>query len=195
MISRLLKLLIAATLILGVWEVVGAGKIYAKAWLAQQLLERAWHRTLEGERRVRPWPWADTWPVAELTVPRLGLSQIVLSGDSGRVLAFGPGHAEASAAPGANGTTLISGHRDTSFGFLRSIQDGDIIELNSPAGKFSYTVSERSIVDQRHFSVDIPNRELQSESSLMLVTCYPFDALEPGGNERFIVLAKGVVSS
>jgi len=195
MISRLLKLLIAATLILGVWEVVGAGKIYAKAWLAQQLLERAWHRTLEGERRVRPWPWADTWPVAELTVPRLGLSQIVLSGDSGRVLAFGPGHAEASAAPGANGTTLISGHRDTSFGFLRSIQDGDIIELNSPAGKFSYTVSERSIVDQRPFSVDIPNRELQSESSLMLVTCYPFDALEPGGNERFIVLAKGVVSS
>src|SRR5205823_4776424 len=37
----------------GIW-------IYAKAQLAQFLLERAWARTLHGERDVKPWNWADT---------------------------------------------------------------------------------------------------------------------------------------
>ena len=31
-----------------------AGWIYAKAWLAQFLMESAWARTLEGEERVKP---------------------------------------------------------------------------------------------------------------------------------------------
>ena len=29
---------------------------------------------------MKPWPWADTWPVARLVVPSLGIDQIVLEG-------------------------------------------------------------------------------------------------------------------
>jgi len=189
MILRFIKLLIIVTVLCSVWQFGAAGKIYAKAWFAQQLLEMAWQTTLEGEHNVRPWPWADTWPVAELTVPRLGIRQIVLNGDSGRVLAFAPGYTEASAVPGGKGIAVISGHRDTSFSFLKDIQHGDTIELKSPSGRFTYTVSELAVVDQRQFTVDTQILK----SSLMLVTCYPFDALAPGGNERFVVVAKADV--
>jgi len=197
MLSFLLKMLMAVMIVCSAWQIGSAGKIYVKAWFAQQLLEHAWQRTQDGERNVRPWPWADTWPVSELVVPRLGIRQIVLSGDSGRVLAFGPGHTEASAVPGSSGMSVISGHRDTSFSFLKDIQDGDLIEVNTPADAFSYIVSERTVVDQRYFSLNTHiNSQSEAlhgnqayEASLMLVTCYPFDALKAGGDERFLVLA------
>ena len=78
--------------------------IYLKAELAQYLLlEKAWTRTLQGENQVKPWPWADTWPVARLQLPKYGIDLIVLSGASGRTLAFGPGHVSTSAQPGTKG--------------------------------------------------------------------------------------------
>jgi len=200
MFSRLmrffLRLFIVVTIITavcGVWNIGSAGKIYAKAWLAQALLEQAWQKTLNGEQNVRPWPWADTWPVAELIVPRLGVRRIVLSGDSGRVLAFSPGYTEASALPGTYGHTVISGHRDTHFEFLKEIKSGDRIELKTSAGHFIYIVSDQVVVDQRYYWLvaksDIHPDDQTLSGSLVLVTCYPFDALESGGNARFIVVA------
>src|SRR5256884_6616698 len=55
---------------LGAWQLGRGAWIQAKAWLAQSLIAHAWARTLSGERQAKPWPWADTWPVARLTVPR-----------------------------------------------------------------------------------------------------------------------------
>jgi len=185
MAKKLVTLLIATLILCSMWHMGAAGKIYAKAWLAQSLLEHAWQRTLNGEVKVRPWPWADTWPIAELSVPRLGIQQIVLSGDSGRVLAFSPGHTQASAAPGKPGVTVISGHRDTSFSFLQKMKVSDTIILKTPSESFKYVVSELTVVDQRDFQLD----PLASNPSLMLVTCYPFDAIRPGGDHRFLVFA------
>ena len=50
----------------GLWQLGTAGTIHAKAWFAQVLLTRAWADTLAGAAAVRPWPWADTHPVARL---------------------------------------------------------------------------------------------------------------------------------
>src|SRR5690606_25926119 len=69
--------------------------LQAKAALAQVLLQSAWSQSRDSGDAVKPWPWADTHPVARLSVPRLAIDQIVLAGDAGRVLAFGPGWAEA----------------------------------------------------------------------------------------------------
>src|SRR6476469_8896864 len=41
--------------------------IYAKAKLAQLLLEISWRSALAGEQ-LRPWPWADTRAIARLTI-------------------------------------------------------------------------------------------------------------------------------
>jgi len=190
----LFKVVVIIFVVCGAWNIGSAGKIYAKAWLAQALLEQAWQRTLNGQQNVRPWPWADTWPVAELTIPRLGIRRIVLSGDSGRVLAFSPGYTEASAFPGTHGNTVISGHRDTHFKFLKDIKSGDRVELTTSEGHFVYTVSDQFVVDQRNYGLDAKS-DMQSDDqmlsgSLVLVTCYPFEALTPGGNERLLVMAE-----
>ncbi|MFP6625625.1 MAG: sortase, partial [Deltaproteobacteria bacterium] len=111
-------LLLGVTLslfVVSLWQIGGAVYIHAKAELSQVLLKRAWARTLEYGEPSRPWPWADTWPVARLRVPRLGIDQVVLAGASGASLAFAPGHLSGTASPGETGSTVISGHRDTHF--------------------------------------------------------------------------------
>src|SRR5258708_13003664 len=76
--SWLWVVFIALLVALGTWELGRGAWIQAKAWLAQSLIAHAWTRTLSGERQAKPWPWADTWPVARLTRPRLPLDPYVL---------------------------------------------------------------------------------------------------------------------
>jgi len=176
----------AAFLGRGIW-------IFAKAQVAQVLLARAWEETRGGGGRgVKPWPWADTWPVARLAVPRLGVEEIVLAGGSGQSLAFGPGHLSRSAAPGSAGNVALGGHRDTHFRFLRDLRPGDEILLETPDRAVRrYRVTETAVVDFRD------RRPLASsvEPTLTLITCYPFDAVVPGGPLRYVVRANARLES
>ncbi|MBT8107868.1 MAG: class GN sortase [Gammaproteobacteria bacterium] len=180
---------VAALLALGFWNLGQGAYIPAKAWLAQELMQRAWLRVTAGEDRAAPWPWADTWPVARLTMRSRGVELIVLAGGSGRTLAFGPGHLGASALPGEPGNAVIAGHRDTHFRFLQDVQPGELINVQTIDGeRHRYEVIDVDIVDSRNGSVvldtDLP--------MLTLVTCYPFDGLEAGGPLRFVVTAKAL---
>ena len=150
-------------------------------------MQRAWMRTSSGEMRSTPWPWADTWPVARLTAKAGEVDLIVLAGGSGRTLAFGPGHLSASVLPGEVGNTVIAGHRDTHFRFLKDIQAGELLELESTEGlKHLYRVVALDIVDSRRGSL-----LLDTEAAMLsLVTCYPFEALEAGGPLRYVVTAR-----
>ena len=187
-IPLVLAVLVACLLAIGLWQVGEGSWIYVKARLAQVLLQRAWSRTLVGETAVKPWPWADTWPIARLTVPSRKIDLIVLNGAYGRTLAFGPGYAESSAWPGSVGTTILTGHRDTHLSFLRRLHRQDEIVLETTTGKrVRYLVSERRIVDSRSGTIALD----PSQATLVLVTCYPFDTIVPGGPLRYIVVASG----
>ncbi|MEP6768233.1 MAG: class GN sortase [Acidobacteriota bacterium] len=187
MTGRRSRGLTAAIALAGVLLLSQGGWIYLKGRLAQVLLHRAWARTLAGERAVKPWPWADTWPVARLRVPGAGADIIVLAGASGRTLAFGPGHLDGSAAPGARGNCVFSAHRDTHFAFLRGISPGEEILLQGPDGQTTaYRVESARIVDRSSTAALEPT----PGQTLTLVTCYPFDALAPGGRLRYVVRAK-----
>lgn len=178
---------VAALLALGFWNLGQGACIPAKAWLAQELLQRAWFRVAAGEERAAPWPWADTWPVARLTAESEGVDLIVLAGASGRTLAFGPGHLGASALPGEPGNTVIAGHRDTHFAFLRDIEVGELLGIETPAGRqHLFRVISADIVDSRTGSLELDT----SLSMLSLVTCYPFDGPEAGGPMRYVVTAR-----
>lgn len=182
--------MIAVMLIVAGWQIGQGVYIHAKAMLAQELLQRAWLKTRQGEQDVKPWPWADTWPVARLSVPRLQVSLIVLAGDSDRTLAFGPGHNFGSARPGAQGNSFISGHRDTHFRFLQYLQPGEAIFVDTPQGhRRLYRVDTRAIVDAREAWIETESLG----SRLNLITCYPFDAILPGGRQRYIVSALEIV--
>lgn len=170
----------------GLWFIGQGSYIHAKAVVAQLLLETAWTETLSGNKEVKPWPWADTWPVARLSAPTLGISRIVLAGVSGSSLAFGPGHLFGSTPPGENGNVIISGHRDTHFSFLENIKKGDHLELQSNKKTSAYQVTNIQIIDKTKVET-IP---VDSENKLILITCYPFAAIQPGGPLRYMVTAK-----
>lgn len=156
----------------------------AKAALAQQLLASSWESSKHDGSPHRPWPWADTHPVARIEQARLGISQVVLAGDSGRPLAFGPGWAESSAPPGnTRGTTIISGHRDTHFAWLQDLRAGDTLRLEHQDGVRDYRVADTEVVDsRRHRIATGPDAD-----TLVLVTCWPFDATAPRGPWRYLV--------
>lgn len=166
------------------WQLGTAGWIHAKAIAAQILLDRAWQQTLVDKTRNKPWPWADTWPVAELIAPQHDISLIVLAGDSGASLAFGPGHAFASSMPEARGTVMISGHRDTHFRFLQNLKKGERLILKTKTGIHYYSISNMQVVDADNHSVD------NNDDKLVLVTCYPFNSAVVGGSERYLVHAQ-----
>lgn len=191
--SRRQTLAVAGALLAaaGLWQLGSAAFIPAKAAVAQVLLHRAWDRTLAGEDRARPWPWADTWPVARLRLPAVDTDLIVLAGASGQALAFGPGHVSGTAAPGQSGFTMIGGHRDTHLKVLAELSPGSRVEIQRPDGETRiYRVETASIADARR-----PwNAPVEAEG-LVLVTCYPFDALIPGGPLRYLVHAVPVGGS
>ncbi len=186
MVRRARLPLATALVVLAVWQLGGGVTIHAKALLAQHLLHHAWGRTLDGEEQVRPWPWADTWPVARLRVDERGVDQIVLAGASGSSLAFGPGHVDGTARPGAPGNAVLGGHRDTHFRFLADLEPGDEVRVESPDGlEHRFVVTDTRIVDHRESGVSTTTRI----ETLTLVTCYPFDAVVPGGPLRYVVTA------
>lgn len=172
--------------VLGLVLVAQGGWVHAKGALAQVLLERAFARSLETGRAERPWSWADTWPEARIEIPRLGLSQIVLAGDSGQALAFGPGHVSGTPEAGAEGTAVYAAHRDTHFRALEGIAVGDEIRVVRRDGQsFSFRVTGTEVV-RWDASGLAPH---PSGRRLVLSTCWPFGAVTPGPL-RFLVHAE-----
>lgn len=149
--------------------------IPAKAAVAQLLLDRAFEQSLALKAPAKPWPWADTAPVARVSVPRLGVSDVVLSGGSGQAMAFGPSRLRQ--ATGDRPVTVLAAHRDTHFAFVRDLRDGDEIVLQQVDGTAArYRVTGFQTVRWDRFAVPRdPMRPL-----LALTTCYPFGASERG---------------
>lgn len=82
---------------------------------------------------------------------------------------------------------MLAGHRNTHYGFLKAIQQGEIIHLQTVAGNtLQYEVIETKIVHER----EIEYLGSSQEDKLTLITCYPFDAIRPGGPLRYLVIAK-----
>jgi sortase A len=182
-------LLVASILCLAFWQLGRGAYIPAKAWVAQEMMQRAWRRAESGDPKAVPWPWADTWPVARLSAPGAEADLIVLEGGSGRTLAFGPGHLSVSVLPGEQGNSVIAGHRDTHFQFLQHVREGESIMVDRPDGRgHLFRVTGIDVVDSRRASI-----LLDTEAPMLsLVTCYPFNARDTGGPMRYVVTAEMV---
>jgi len=151
--------------------------IPAKAQVAQILLERAFERSVETGEPQKPWPWADTVPVARVEAERLHVSEIVLAGGSGQAMAFGP--AELAGLP--RDVRVLAGHRDTHFRFMRDLRQGDTLLLKGVDGsRARYRIVGFATVRWDRFAYPLkPAKPL-----LALATCYPFDAQHHGPLRR-----------
>ncbi|KQP14685.1 sortase [Methylobacterium sp. Leaf93] len=179
---------VLATLLIlaGLGVLVGAAWIPAKATLAQVLLERAFALSLAEGRPVRPWPSADTEPVARLTVA--GQSFVALRGGSGQALAFGPGHLDGTPEAGEPGTAIFAAHRDTQFAVLAAVKPGDVVSVTRRDGRtIRFRISGSRVVPWDASGIDptSPGR------NIALVTCWPLDGLVQGPL-RLVVEAEAV---
>ena len=112
---------------------------------------------------------------------------IVLAGGSGRTLAFAPGHVAGTPLPGEPGLSVIGGHRDTHFRVLKDMEPGTEIVVDDASGaQHRFTVTETRVVDSRITRLD----PVEARPALALVTCWPFDAITPGGPMRYLVIAE-----
>ena len=191
-LTRRRKRSIAIVLAVGLLCFAQAGWIHAKAGLAQLLIARAWERAQDADADARPWPWADTRPVARLQLPGDVPALFVLEGSSGRNLAFGPTHDPASVRPGEPGNSVIAGHRDTHFAALEILRLGDRLHVQLPGDRVAwFVVDGLQVVDSRRWRIGLDG----SAPRLTLVTCYPFDAVDPSGPLRYVVTAAGAGSA
>ncbi len=206
------KLAAAALLIVGGLLCVQASWLPAKAWLSQQLIKHSWQQSIsimaqqqmqEKQQQIRsqdntnphslskpiaikPWPWADTFPIAELVFQRIDKSIVVLNGGDPTTLAFSAGAVAPFNQPAAIKPFVVAGHRDSHFAFLEDIAIKDIISLVDARGKMQhYQVESIDIVDATIGQFPL----VADERSLVLITCYPFKGITNSADERYVITA------
>ena len=162
--------------------------IMLKAEVAQVLMHRAFNQSIATGEKVKPWNWADTYPVAEIRLPRIGAQAIVLEGATTEAMAFGPTHLSDTPRVGERGTVVFSAHRDTHFRFLKDVQLGDLISVTRNDGlTFQYRVNNTRVAEYNQSGIE----RHAAGHHLVLATCWPFDAITRG-TARYIVEAEMV---
>lgn len=174
----MIRIVTGLLVVVAVWSFGQAGMVQAKAWLGQRLMDRAWQQVMEHGEPVQPWPGAVSHPVARLSMGRLEVDHLVLDGADAPVLAWAPGM-----ETGPNGQHLIAAHRDTHFRFMREVERGDLFSLQHADGQIErWQVERLDIVDARFTMIDMG----EVGRRLLLVTCFPFDAVSAGGPLRLV---------
>ena len=119
--------------------------------------------------------------MAQLIIPKMGLTSTVVSGVSSQSLRRGPGHFPNTPMPGMPGNSAIAGHRTTwgaPFGDIDKLDPGDEIKIQTIQGSFTYVVLEQNggrgnfIVSPSEF--DVLDQTFESyPNRLTLVSCHP----------------------
>lgn len=125
--------------------------------------------------------------MGEIQIPRLGLTAVVIEGDSGAILQRAVGHLADTARPGESGNVVLAGHRDTFFRPLKWVRVGDLITLRTRNGDFEYRVESTAVVSPTDVQVLQPT----GGRTLTLITCFPFSYLG-SAPDRFIVRAREI---
>ncbi|GFD77665.1 hypothetical protein KUL118_05270 [Tenacibaculum sp. KUL118] len=179
----LVSFLLIATVAIGFGNVAW---ITLKAELAQLLIEQAWAKTLQTGAQVKPWQWADTWPVGRMVHPNSNTDLLILEGAQGNALAFGPGRHVNTGELGSE-SSVIGGHKDTHFAFLAEANVGDALQLQTKDGVWHpYRISAKRIVDIQNQALNIQ----LNQPRLYLVTCYPFYTITRDNRLRLVVELK-----
>jgi sortase A len=147
--------------------------------LVQSLVDQPAYRYGLASGRVPP----EGSPVAVLTIPAVGLHQVVVEGTSAADLMNGPGLMPGTALPGTPGNAVIAGRRLTfgaPFGSLGQLRRGDRVRIVDGVGSFTYKVTRSFTVTSGEHDVITPT----TQNRITLITSN--SALAPDG--RFVVV-------
>jgi sortase A len=91
----------------------------------------------------------ETFEVARIEIPKIGLSRPMYEGIRLSTLDRGPGHWPGTAMPGEPGNVVVAGHRvshNADFRHLDRLDAGDEVIMSTLAGRFVYRVVSVVIV-------------------------------------------------
>lgn len=198
--GRLRRRIAAVLVVAGVAMLAWSALLVLDAYVSQEAARRSLELATRLEPPARPGLLAEEEPapataalvvrgapIAELLIPRVHLSSVVLHGSDATTLRRGPGHIEHTARPGERGNIAIAGHRDTFFRRLRDVHVGDDVFLSTPGGSVHYRITSTRVASAHDLSVLDPTER----AVLTLITCYPFWVLGPAP-DRFVVRAERV---
>ena len=109
-------------------------------------------------------------PLGVLTIPSVRLEAPIFEGTSELALNRGVGRIEGTASLDTTGNVGLAAHRDGFFRALKDVKVGDAIGVESLAGTTRYRITELFVVEPS----DVYVLEPTIETTLTLVTCYPF---------------------
>ncbi len=124
-----------------------------------------------------------------IRIPKLAVDVAFVEGVGPEDLADGPGHYPGTALPGEWGNVAIAGHRTTHgapFWAIDTLRPGDVIEVQTRAGTFTYRVRWVRIAAPDDTSMLGPT----DVASLTLTTCYP----RFSSRQRLVVRATQVLA-
>ncbi len=147
LVTLFARLTVAAVLLFGAAQVAHGVFLKSREAVSTALIESAWHRVLDGDATARPWPWSDQWPVARLRVPATRRSAIVLSPAPRSGLRNGPVLTALTPHPGGPSSTIapvsniVVAGNDRRFTFLKELNLGGRVEIETRAGRDIYRVT------------------------------------------------------
>jgi sortase A len=179
-----------ALIILGAFLLAYVGVEYYTMYSSQRQLAREWQQQQE-RAKLQPSDKAEIKPVSDgltrISIPRINLTAVVVEGVGHKQLLLGPGHIKETPVPGADGNSVISGHRDTFFRHIYELNKGDVITVERNGMTYNYKVTGKKVTDPSDLSVLKQTHEPQ----LTLITCYPTYYVGPAP-ERLVVFSKRV---
>ena len=162
-----------------------ASEMPLKALVGQYLLDDVWKKTLRSGIQTKPWASADFKVIGELKVPRLGLSRIVLNTTSGEAMAWGVGRIASMPTSSKFSPFILAGHRDSHMKFMSKLQVGDQLDFQLADGSSkSYKITKSMVLSKPEFHL---KDRLVDHPQLILTTCWPFNATQPG-QERYVLV-------
>lgn len=142
------------------------------ARIAKGVTSKSGSRALKSVAQSQPRP--EKWPATRIIARDIQLDTVVVQGLSEADLRDGPGHAPASALPGAAGNCVIAGHRNVYgswFSRINELEPGATIQLRTTHNTFTYQVLGVDVVTDNDVSIMESSPDQSAAPRLTLITC------------------------
>ena len=157
-----------------------------KAIIGQHYLEVAWKESLKNNKLSKPWKSADFYMIGELRVLKLKVSRVILNSVSGEAMAWSIGRVTNLNRTLDKQPIILAGHRDSHMQFMSELNIGDKIELTMSDGLLkTYIISGTEVSNKPEVTLSPVSL---GKESLVLTTCWPFDATK-SGDQRYLIFA------
>lgn len=188
-INVMVALLIVIILIFSLNIIIGQKKDFIMTLINTISIkkeEKVEIETIIEDNKLKNYPEYGT-SYATINIPKININLPVYYGDTMEILKKGVGHSSGSYFPGEGGSIVYMGHNSKKvFRNFSKIEKGDLINIKTDYGDFSYKVYDTKIVEE----TDINALPIQDNKEiLMIYTCYPFNNIGYA-TQRYVVYAE-----